>query len=85
MNFQQRRGIGMRELQKMSSAQIEALPHPVPITNGGRTIAILKPMRKPDIAALEKLDAEGQAIAAARTPEKTAELQAKLDAIWASR
>jgi hypothetical protein len=46
--------VTMRELQKMSAGAIEALPHPVPIKSGDRTVGILSPMRKPDPDAWDR-------------------------------
>jgi antitoxin (DNA-binding transcriptional repressor) of toxin-antitoxin stability system len=47
MNAPFRHAISMRELQKMSAKQIRALPHTVPITSDGQTIALLQPLREP--------------------------------------
>lgn len=36
----------MRELQKMSAAAIQSLPHAIPIKSGDETVGILMPFRK---------------------------------------
>jgi antitoxin (DNA-binding transcriptional repressor) of toxin-antitoxin stability system len=54
MNAPFRQAISMRELQKMSAKQIETLPHPVPITSDGRTIALLQPFRSPREASANR-------------------------------
>jgi antitoxin (DNA-binding transcriptional repressor) of toxin-antitoxin stability system len=55
MNAQLRQAISMRDLQKMSAKQIEALPHPVPITSDGRAIALLQPFREPTAASADRI------------------------------
>lgn len=64
--------ISMRELQKMSAAAIEALPHPMPIKNGSRTVAMLVPLKIPLREQVEKAMAQIDASIAALTPEQTA-------------
>jgi hypothetical protein len=71
MNAPFRHAISMRELQKMSAKQIEALPHPVPITSDGRTIAVLQPRRtaKPTEQQLKNLDAAFRRFDESLTPD----------------
>ncbi len=45
--------ISIRDLQKMSSETIAKLPGPTPVKSGDQTVAILTPIRKPDMAKLE--------------------------------
>ncbi len=45
--------ISIRDLQKMSSETIAKLPGPTPVKSGDQTVAILTPIRKPDLAKLE--------------------------------
>ena len=70
--------ITMRELQKMSAGSIQALPHAVPVKNGTATVALLIPIQKasPDLVkqVLQRVDAA----AAARSPERTAAIEALL-------
>jgi hypothetical protein len=60
----------IRDLQKLSSESIEALPGPTAIKAGDRTVAILTPLKRPDLeklaAALKKAEqlAEGRDIEA---------------------
>ena len=49
--------ISIRDLQKMSSETIGALPGPTPVKSGGRTVAVLIPVKKTDMAKIaEALD-----------------------------
>ncbi len=75
------RAISMRDLQKMSAAQIEAMPGPVPVRSGDRTLALLVPLRRPDVAALDALAAEVAADVASRSVQE----QAAIDAFLAAR
>ena len=71
--------ITMRELQKISARTIEALPHPVPITSGGRTVAILTPSPKripPE--GIEKIEAAIEKARASRSKDFDARLAAYL-------
>ncbi len=44
--------ISIRDLQKMSSETIAKLSGPTPVKSGGQTVAILTPIRKPDLERL---------------------------------
>ena len=67
--------ISMRELQKMSAAAIEALPHAVPIRNGSKTVAMLVPLKIPPREQVEKVMAQIDASIAALTPEQAAKVE----------
>lgn len=58
--------ISIRDLQKMSSETIAALPGPTPVKSGNVTVAILTPLRKPDIERLRALAEEAEARAKTR-------------------
>lgn len=68
--------VTMRELQKMSAAAIEALPHPVPIKSGERTVGVLSPVRKPDPEAWDRAMQMIRAAAESRSKEIDALLAA---------
>lgn len=71
--------ITMRELQKISAATIEALPHPVPIKSGDRTVAILSPLpRRIPPEGIRRIEAAIEAARATRSPEFEARLAAYL-------
>lgn len=50
--------LSIRDLQKISGEAISALPGPTAVKSGDRTVALLIPLKKPDLvrldAALEK-------------------------------
>lgn len=73
--------ISMRDLQKISSAVIEALDHPVPIRNGDRTVALLVPVGRnaERDAAWERFAKAIEEAKAKRSPEEQAALDAYLD------
>jgi hypothetical protein len=73
--------ISMRELQKMSAAQIRAMPGPTPIKSGDETVGLLVPAAAVDAQRI--FDAETRAIELARlrTPEQNAEVAKALDEI----
>lgn len=54
------RRITIRELQTMSTEKIEALEGGTPVKSGGRTVAILTPVKKANLKRLKKalLEAE---------------------------
>lgn len=67
--------ISMRELQKISAQTIEALPRPVPIKSGGRTVGILTPAPKripPE--GMKEIMAAIEKARATRSPEFEARL-----------
>ncbi|MBL8589856.1 MAG: hypothetical protein JNK46_15090 [Methylobacteriaceae bacterium] len=69
--------VTMRELQKMSAGAIEALPHPVPIKSGDRTVGILSPgPRRISPEEMAEIAASIRAAAAARSKEADARLAA---------
>lgn len=70
--------ITMRELQKISAQTIEALPHPVPIKSGGRTVAMLHPIRRGNDAAWERAMEAIEKARAVRSKEFDARLAAYL-------
>jgi hypothetical protein len=74
--------ISMRELQKMSAASLQALPHPLPVKTGEMTVAVLMPVRKAPDELVKQVLARIDAMAAKRSPERTRELEAILDEPW---
>ena len=62
--------ISIRDLQKMSSETIAALPGPTPVKSGDRTVAILTPLRKPDLVKLEALMRRAEELAKTRDPKE---------------
>jgi hypothetical protein len=70
-----RTGVTMRELQKMSAGAIEALPHPIPITNGKVVIGLLSPIKKTDFEAIATLEAEARADFEQLSPEMQARIE----------
>jgi hypothetical protein len=55
--------LSIRDLQKISGEAIEKLPGVTAITSGGRTIALLTPVRKPDPGRLKAWVEEVEALA----------------------
>jgi hypothetical protein len=45
--------LSIRDLQKISGEAIQNLPGTTAIRSGGRTIALLTPLKKPDLAKLD--------------------------------
>lgn len=62
--------ISIRDLQKMSSETIAALPGPTPVKSGNQTVAILTPVRKPDLAKLEAAARRAEELAKQRDPKE---------------
>jgi hypothetical protein len=58
--------LSIRDLQKISGEAIEKLPGVTAITSGGRTIALLTPLRKPDPEKLRAWAEEVEAMAKER-------------------
>lgn len=58
--------ISIRDLQKMSSETIAKLPGPTPVKSGDQTVAILTPIRKPDLAKLEAIGRHVEELARGR-------------------
>ncbi len=46
--------ISIRELQKLSGASIEALPGPTAVKSGNRTVGMLIPVKKTDMAKVSE-------------------------------
>ena len=67
--------ITVRELRDLSEAQIQALPHAIPIKSGDDTIGFIMPYRKPSQERVKKVLAEIDAAAAKRTAEETRALE----------
>jgi antitoxin (DNA-binding transcriptional repressor) of toxin-antitoxin stability system len=61
--------LSIRDLQKISGEAIEKLPGVTAITSGGRTIALLTPLRKPDPARLKAWAEKVEAMAKERDPD----------------
>ncbi|MFA6967475.1 hypothetical protein [Bosea sp. (in: a-proteobacteria)] len=59
----------------MSASVIEALPHPVPITNGKAVIGLLSPVRKTDSETIAKVVKEAQAEFEQLSPEMQARIE----------
>lgn len=73
--------VTMRELQKMSAGAIEALPHPVPITNGKAVIGLLSPIKKTDSDAIARIVDEARAEYEQLSPE----MKARIDRFFSDR
>jgi antitoxin (DNA-binding transcriptional repressor) of toxin-antitoxin stability system len=58
--------LSMRDLQKISGEAIGALPGTTAITSGGRTVALLTPIKRTDIDALAAVLADAEALARGR-------------------
>src|SRR5262245_8465052 len=58
--------ISIRDLQKMSSESIGALPGPTPVKSGDRTVGLLVPLRSADPERLAKILADAEALARGR-------------------
>lgn len=65
----------MRELQKMSAGAIQALPSVVPVKNGGKTVALLMPVKPASREAIERVIADLHAIHESWTDEQRAMVQ----------
>jgi hypothetical protein len=70
--------ITMRELQRISARKIQELEHPTAIKSGNDTIALLVPLRKAPKSMVDKVLADIDAAAAARSPEENARIAAML-------
>jgi antitoxin (DNA-binding transcriptional repressor) of toxin-antitoxin stability system len=62
--------LSIRDLQKISGEAIEKLPGVTAITSGGRTIALLTPLRKPDPEKLRAWAEKVEAMAKERDPDE---------------
>ena len=62
--------LSIRDLQKISGEAIEKLPGVTAITSGGRTIALLTPLRKPDPERLRAWAEKVEEMAKDRDPEE---------------
>ena len=62
--------LSIRDLQKISGEAIEKLPGVTAITSGGRTIALLTPLRKPDPKRLRAWAEKVEAMAKERDPDE---------------
>ena len=62
------RHLSIRDLQKISGETIQNLPGTTAITSGGRTIALLTPLKKPDLAKLKEALDLAEALAKQREP-----------------
>jgi antitoxin (DNA-binding transcriptional repressor) of toxin-antitoxin stability system len=60
--------LSIRDLQKISGEAIQNLPGTTAITSGGRTIALLTPLKKPDLAKLQTALEQARALAEMRDP-----------------
>lgn len=58
--------ISIRDLQKMSSETIAALPGPTPVKSGDLTVAILTPLKRADIERLRAFAEQAEALAKSR-------------------
>jgi hypothetical protein len=58
--------ISIRDLQKMSSEGIGALPGPTPVKSGDRTVGVLVPLRSADPERLAQILAAAEALARGR-------------------
>jgi hypothetical protein len=58
--------ITIRDLQKISTEAIAALDGSTPITSGDTVVAILTPLKKPDIGALRKVLLHAERLARGR-------------------
>ncbi len=61
--------ISIRDLQKMSSETIAALPGPTPVKSGDQTVAILMPLKKPDLERLRAVLQRAEELAKGRDPK----------------
>jgi hypothetical protein len=58
--------IGIRDLQKISGEAISALPGPIPVKSGGRTVVLLVPLKAADPDRLAAVLARAEALAKGR-------------------
>jgi len=58
--------IGIRDLQKLSSETIGALPGPTPVKSGDRTVGLLVPLKAADPDRLAAVLARAEALAKGR-------------------
>lgn len=77
--------ISIRDLQKMSSDKIAALPGPTPVKSGNETVAILLPvMSRPDPDRLRQLGEELRALSAAHRSAQSERERADEEALLRS-
>jgi hypothetical protein len=62
--------ISIRDLQKMSGEKIQRLPGTTPIKSGDRTVALLIPLKPPNMKRLRATLAKAEALAKGRDPKK---------------
>jgi hypothetical protein len=62
--------ISIRDLQKISGETISALPGPVPVKSGDRTVAILVPLKRANMDRLKATLARAEKLAKGRDPKK---------------
>jgi hypothetical protein len=60
--------LSIRDLQRISSETIAALPGPTPVKSGNRTIGILVPLKAADPDRLAAVLARAEALARGRDP-----------------
>jgi hypothetical protein len=60
--------LSIRDLQKMSSERISALPGPTAVKSGNRTVALLIPVKPIDPKRLDAVLARAEALAKERDP-----------------
>jgi hypothetical protein len=60
--------ISIRDLQKISGETIGALPGPMPVKSGGRTVGLLVPLKSADPDRLAAVLARAEALAKGRDP-----------------
>lgn len=70
--------LSMRDLQKITAADIAAMNGAVPLKSNGRVVALLLPLNPARPEALKGLVEAAEADAAARTPEEQARIDAEL-------
>lgn len=62
--------ISIRDLQKLSGAKIQRLPGTTPIKSGDRTVALLIPLKPPNMKRLGAALAKAEELAKTRDPKK---------------
>jgi len=62
--------ISIRDLQKLSGKKIQRLPGTTPIKSGDRTVALLIPLKKPNMKRLQATLAEAEELAKTRDPKE---------------
>jgi hypothetical protein len=84
MTAASRSAITMCDLQKISSAEIAALDHAVPIRSGKRIVGMLHPVRRASAADIDAAERASEAFRRSLTDEQRARVDAWLAAIDAS-